>query len=1210
MIRHNMRAASISLVALAVLLTASGAAAQGGAWTLPVTSLDDSTSQGALRWAIGQYNTATAPQGTTAVVISVTVSGTITLQSPLAINAAKTSLGLTIANNSGGVVTLSGGGAVQILTINTAGPVTLQGLSFISGMVMQDNDIEGFGGALYATGQQTNVTLESCSFSGCSASNDGGAVWNGATMTITDGSFTQNSASSGGAIYNIGTMTINGGSVTGNSAVGWGGGILNDWVGGESTTVSSGTLSITGGCQISANTATYGGGISNNGSAGDVYNPSNIVPAQNSDLPAQGGTLNINNATIANHVSSSEGGAIYLMNGECNLTDVTMSGNSTSGSGGAIYVQLGLLNMTGCTLSGNKSAVAGGALYAETNAVTIYAQNCSFSSNSASQQGGALALQAQPDLVNTPFLWMNNCAVTGNSCGSGGSGPAAGGVNWQTGASLIINTSFSKNTCSTAWNGMAGGLLCGRFTQLLSCSFDANSVSASFSQSKPAMAAAGGALFYDGQTNDEDGSGPIYACKVVGCLFTNNIADAALSYYVAGGMLIMPVADPDSAQIGMWLQPYAPYLANLIGMVSQSLFQSNSANGAVYSGAGGLNMYCSDYSFVSNCLIGGMQSSQGNSVSTPYNGSYKGLGEAGGLQVNGTNEGTSWVVSGNVIAYNQMNDTVDKYCTAGGVTIRYMTNATLINNTIAFNNSAIASANGDKSQNATAVNVMGGIMTLIANTIYNNTTTHHFSGSGIIPTICAIANPDNQNVSVGLALLGNYIGQNGEVRATGSTNDFQYSETTTYPTWMGSYGYNMIDKSATDAALNDFLVSTDQLNSTDCIPGSTFTTPGNVPFPVLMPAAGSLLQYSENQPKNFPNTDTRGFLRPPTGWSCGSCDPAATQRSIQNITISPFSNGVGNVSIQNSPVQLVNFDPSSVSKPVQGYSGVFVSVGDNLIAPTAKSFSQSKGVWTTKGNFGPYNKSTYTLTFNTNTQTWSLATTNTPLIIESYTFNGVNSSSQPYTQTINGVMVSLYINTDIYSDFYITSQTFDPPQTSPSAAAPPTATSTTKTVPSEKITWNFNEKKQKQSDTTHMLAGRLNAFSLTKGSASFDALGNAKESLSLSGTFDPPEGKNTREAFDQTGAVTVMLGFKKYPTPMKEFTSKKKGVYTVSDKQRNISLTLDFNKKTWSFSAKKATMPWLAPYRGADITLDIGGYKGGCHFIADYKTTVKPVKKK
>jgi len=126
----------------------------------------------------------------------------------------------------------------------------------------------------------------------------GGAIYNGGTLTLTDVVITGSSAASGGGILSNGPVTMTNCSVSGNTAVTRGGGIeSNDDLVGEGVT-------------ISGNTADRGGGISN-------------------DF-----TLTFTNVTVSGNTASTSGGGLRT-SAVATLTNVTFSGNGAP-TGGAI----------------------------------------------------------------------------------------------------------------------------------------------------------------------------------------------------------------------------------------------------------------------------------------------------------------------------------------------------------------------------------------------------------------------------------------------------------------------------------------------------------------------------------------------------------------------------------------------------------------------------------------------------------------------------------------------------------------------------------------------------------------------------------------------------------------------------------------------------------------------------------------------------------
>ena len=244
-------------------------------------------------------------------------------------------------------------------------------------------------------------TLENVTVDNCSAKKGGGMCVKKSTLTITGGSFTNNTADGktskggGGAIYsedstvtitgctiggdNVGDgnsagqgggifisedarCTLNAGTkISGNKAIrieghnSSGGGIFVDKV--QSGT-QAGTLTINRSSGnpviISENTADYGGGVYNYGTA-----TINHAEIKGNNVPHHGGgmfnagTCTMDGVTLQNNKAKSEGGGIYS-NKELTLKNTTVTGNEATASGGAIQIATAdadsFFNMSGSTV--------------------------------------------------------------------------------------------------------------------------------------------------------------------------------------------------------------------------------------------------------------------------------------------------------------------------------------------------------------------------------------------------------------------------------------------------------------------------------------------------------------------------------------------------------------------------------------------------------------------------------------------------------------------------------------------------------------------------------------------------------------------------------------------------------------------------------------------------------------------------------------------
>ena len=180
---------------------------------------------------------------------------------------------------------INGTGTNWIFNISSGVNVIIQNMTITNGTIINDKEM-GYTEPTY-----------------------GGAIYNSGNLTVTNCTFTDNTADYGGAIYNTGTIiTLGGCNFTGNNASYYGGAIFN---GGTITNISSSTFT--------GNTACDGGVIYN---AGNIYTASTIT--------------NVSNCTFTNNKATSYGGAIYDGHGSCTLHFNKITGN-TADYGNDIY---------------------------------------------------------------------------------------------------------------------------------------------------------------------------------------------------------------------------------------------------------------------------------------------------------------------------------------------------------------------------------------------------------------------------------------------------------------------------------------------------------------------------------------------------------------------------------------------------------------------------------------------------------------------------------------------------------------------------------------------------------------------------------------------------------------------------------------------------------------------------------------------------------
>ncbi len=151
--------------------------------------------------------------------ITFSVSGTITLGSTLPnIVDAPTAGALTI--DGGGHITISGDNLVQVMWVNSGANLTLQNLTIADGYTL------GVGGGI--DNDSGALTVTDSTFSNNSADYGGGIDNDSGALTVTDSTFSNNSADYGGGIYNYnGALTVTDSAFSNNSADEDGGGIEN-----------------------------------------------------------------------------------------------------------------------------------------------------------------------------------------------------------------------------------------------------------------------------------------------------------------------------------------------------------------------------------------------------------------------------------------------------------------------------------------------------------------------------------------------------------------------------------------------------------------------------------------------------------------------------------------------------------------------------------------------------------------------------------------------------------------------------------------------------------------------------------------------------------------------------------------------------------------------------------------------------------------------
>jgi hypothetical protein len=231
--------------------------------------------------------------------------------------------GVTISNNTGNPITVLGNFHFQLIQTAARTSNEIDNLELEQGGGVDD------GGGILNAG---SLTLSGCYISLCSATSNGGAIYNngaGATLTLENTTLFRNTAGWGGAIFNSnGEVNVYSGSIIDDNNATAGGGIWND----------SGTLDITGASVVKNNKAS--------GNGGGIYN--------------FGGTLTVSGASLTNNTAGDRGGGLFS-DGTANLTAMDIEYNSASNAGGGFYLLTGRLTLAFSTLSNNLAPPGAGA---------------------------------------------------------------------------------------------------------------------------------------------------------------------------------------------------------------------------------------------------------------------------------------------------------------------------------------------------------------------------------------------------------------------------------------------------------------------------------------------------------------------------------------------------------------------------------------------------------------------------------------------------------------------------------------------------------------------------------------------------------------------------------------------------------------------------------------------------------------------------------
>lgn len=334
----------------------------------------------------------------------------ITVTSQLEIASSKD--GVVLIDGKGGI-TISGGGTTRVFDLANHTNFVVQRLTIADGFVAagepeEENTPSDSGAAIrhpwFGTLKAIDCKFENNHCAGREGEIGGGAIFaGGLTEAILSGcQFVGNSASNGGGLLNRGTtltivdceFTANGALSTGDGQFGNGGGVYIDGMNYENP---GGDLLVCG-TVFRGNTAmTHGSGMFSyfyEGSASvirDCVFDGNIFGKAGSGsgaLYSEAAPLTLTGTLFANHTTGEHAGGLFLgQKSVAEITNCTFANNRVTGNGAGLFNGAAEAHFTNCTFSGN-DADYGPAIFKGQSAV-VTLKNTLFANNTTANQYSA-----------------------------------------------------------------------------------------------------------------------------------------------------------------------------------------------------------------------------------------------------------------------------------------------------------------------------------------------------------------------------------------------------------------------------------------------------------------------------------------------------------------------------------------------------------------------------------------------------------------------------------------------------------------------------------------------------------------------------------------------------------------------------------------------------------------------------------------------------
>ncbi len=258
-------------------------------------------------------------------------------------------LSVSLTTFQGNDARSAGGG---IYYDNVGGELNLSNVTFFQNEAIEDHSL-GSGGGLYINAA-SSATVDSTGFQSNTSYGDGGGLFTGTSITVTNSVFLSNGSnlgSGGGLEASAGVATLSGSYFSGNQAFQSGGAIA----------LLGGNLSVSGSTLV-GNAASYGNGgglhVNSSGSTtiADSTLSGNTAPSGGGMSVLAGSSVLIYNSTLYGNWASANGGGVYGNNAPLSLINATIAGNGAASGGGGLYQDsAGALHLSNTILANSSS---------------------------------------------------------------------------------------------------------------------------------------------------------------------------------------------------------------------------------------------------------------------------------------------------------------------------------------------------------------------------------------------------------------------------------------------------------------------------------------------------------------------------------------------------------------------------------------------------------------------------------------------------------------------------------------------------------------------------------------------------------------------------------------------------------------------------------------------------------------------------------------